>query len=840
MAVPLTWMRSVVLRLIAGLVIGGLLLSVGLWFMERRSAEAVLQLEVTQRTVMTARNLQSVLHGLIGKGANHPIHEAMAIFTAETYIRGARLSVDGMPAVETGEWDETKSGHINRWTLAEHGMARGNEIDIDRLTQVRAPFKTASGYAMLDLLVDGPALRGQLNSRLRGQLSAQWLVLGVMTLLGLLFLRRWVMKPLSGVMGLVRAHAGPEPFYRMSREHGDEFGQLAEAIGGMLTRLECTADQLGKRERAFQNLYRFAPAAMLSMDRLGKVLEANPRAAELLGEADEKKLIGRPVLDFILAEDRTRLRQTIDRLDLDHLARCELRVAVGESGRSIDVMVECSGLRDQDGILQSVQLSLVDISESKVLQRQVADKSQLLNLVIDHMSDAIVLVDADGRVAAHNQQLSSILHCRPNGRVGLGYDVEHFWDELGVIKRDLFIARLRQIDAERERPAQERFETRAGTFLFQGIPVHDTGGHIVGRLWVVQEVTPQEQIQRLLNQQTRQLQALKKLTHELGGLSGLQQVVQGACEQVFDVFGVEAVGVALRYPGETQRSLQVIHRGPGTMLLETHRALIEAIETQLMPQVLGNVDVALWPEMPRTLPWAKAFTQAGLTSLAAGPLRGCADAQGILWIARRGGERMERHHIYLLEALAPIIAARIEVAQLREEMHAIEHADPATNLPTTGHWQRQADRLAHRPGYPWAAVVIKLDHFRRLNDLMDHDAADGLLARIATRLQDSNRKNCVVARLAGASFGVLSPGSSREQAVALAQRLSKMIAQESVTLADGSAWPLTASIGVACSPDDGTTAAGLLELALARTEAAKRAGRDQVVAEGTGAERLAG
>lgn len=830
-------MRSVVVRLIAGLVIGGLLLSVGLWFLERRSAEALLRMEVTQRTVITARNVQNILHGSIEASESLSPREALNLFASEPHIRAARLTLPGQAAVEIGSWEE-HGENVVAWMLAERGMARGGEVAIDQITHLSAPFNIAAGPAMLEMLIDGPALRGQLNTRLHSQLGAQWLILAVVTLLGLLFQRRWVMNPLARVMGLIRSHAGPEQFYRMAKEYGDEFSQLGEAIGGMLTRLECTADQLGKRERAFQNLYRHAPAAMMSMDRLGKILEANPRAAELLAVASENDLIGRHVLDFIRTQDRTLLRQTIDRLDLEHVARCELGVTTASA--TIDAMVECSGVRDEDGILQSVHLSFVDISESKVLQRQIADKGRLLNLVIDHMSDAIVLVDASGRVVAHNRQLASLLHCPPGGRVGQVYDPGHFWDELGVIKHDHFIARLQQIDAERERPAQERFEARTGTFLFQGIPVLDTSGQIVGRLWVVQEVTPQEQIQRLLNQQTRQLQVLKKLTQTLGGMSALRQVVEVACHEVYEAFGVDAVGIALRYADETQRSLQIIHRGPGAMLLDTHRALVESIQSQLMPQVLETQDVALWPELPRSLPWAKSFGQAGLTAIAASPLRGCADAQGILWIARRGGERMERTHIYLLEAIAPIIAARIEVAQLREEMQAIEHADPATNLPTLGHWQRQADRLAHRPGYPWAALIINLDRFRQLNELIEHDAADSLLARIATRLQDSNRKNCVVARLTGASFGVLSPGTTPEQAAALGERLRKLIEQETLTLPDGKAWKLSASIGVASCPGDAVTAQDILALAESRTLAAKRAGRNRVVAEGHAPQRRAG
>ncbi len=836
---PHNLMRSVVFRLVFGLVLGGVAISVGLCLLELRNAEAMLQMDVTQRVGMSVRNIQSIFKDLLGElKSNEEIKDALDVFTNDRAVRAIRLTGPQMTAVEVGNWPDLLKNNAAVWIFPAHGVARGNEIDLNRLTRVSAPFKAGGGVVTLELLVDGPSERANVRSNVMTKMWSQALLLSVTLLLGLLFLRRLVTEPLSKVMQLVSSSAGAEPFYRLASGRRDEFSRLAESIGGMLTRIDNTAEQLRNREQAFQNLYQFAPAAMVSLDGNGKILEANYRAASLFQTATERELIGRGILDFLRADDRGLLRQTIDRLELDQAARCDLRIVVG--ARTIDVLVECAGVRNADGVLQSVHLSFLDVSESKKLQRQLADKSHLLNLVIDHISAAILLVNEEGRIAAHNQQLAVLLKRQSSELIGRPYDPENFWRELGIVKQDLFVNRLRQIDADDNRPAQERFEARVGTFLFQGVPVHDASGKGIGRLWVVQEITSQEQSQRLLEQQSSQLQALKKLGPQLSDVSDPKTLLERAASQLFEIFGVEALGLALRHQDSESRSLQILHRGSGAYLLEPNRALVQAVERQLMPQILSNQDVSFWPEFPRGAAWGKVFAQAGLTCLAGGPLRASTDAQGVLWIARRGGERLEKHHIYLLEALGPVVAARLEIAHVREQMRAVEMSDVVTGLPTGRFLELEMRKLINRPGSAWALAIFNLDHFRKINTMIEHAAADALLATIATKLLQSTRRDCLVTRLNGPTFAVLVRDTGREQVGSMAERLRQVVATCGVSLPDGSTFPITASIGVAMCPEDGSGGKSLFELATARVELAKRAGRNCVVSTGATEQRLAG
>lgn len=835
--VRLRFYQSVVFQLFFCLISGGIVISLGLGVLEMRRSESMLEMEITQRAMQATRNMQSALRGLIQPNSPRPIQDILGEMLSDGKARAVRVSAENIPAISLGEWP-MQSPQLVLWSLGEHGMSVGHEVAIDKLTLIRAPFIDQDRMVMLELLIDGPAARRQLQAKLIDQMALQMLLLAMVILMGLLLLRRWFTGPLQEISTLVGKHAGPEPFFRVATQMRGEFAQLAEAVGGMLTRLDVANAHIRKRELAFENLYQYAPAAMISLDEQGSIVEANHRAAALLRFRSEKDLIGRRVQDFIRVEDRGVFRQHIDRLGIEDASRCQLRLVL--ESKELAVSVESTAVRDDEGALQSVRLSLLDISEATELQQQLAGKSQLLNLVIDHMSDAMLLVDDHGKIGACNEPMSQLLGQRPDMLIGTKYDPETFWHVLGIADYEKFLGKLSQIEGEKQRPAQERFESRVGTFQIQGIPVHDSLGVGIGRLWVARDITSQEQSEKLVTQQASQLQALKRMGQHLDGTTGIDHLLDHIASHLFEVLGVEAVGMALRHNSQTTRSKQILHRGGSMCLLEPNRLLMETAEKHLMPAVLANQNISLWPELPANAVWSAAFKDASLTTVAGCPLTGNGETKGILWIARRGGERIDRHHIFLMEALAPLVTARLELARLYDHMHKLELTDSVTSLPDVSQFRAEMARLFSRPGLKWSMIILKIDHFRSFNEQVEHDKADALLKDVGNLLRNNSRGHCMISRIRDSVFGVIAPEYDTQQAMKLASRLNKVLSEHQVTLPSGQLWTMSTSMGVVSSPDDGTDIRDLFDLATARMELARSAGGNTIITKGTGSERQAG
>jgi diguanylate cyclase (GGDEF)-like protein len=146
--------------------------------------------------------------------------------------------------------------------------------------------------------------------------------------------------------------------------------------------------------------------------------------------------------------------------------------------------------------------------------------------------------------------------------------------------------------------------------------------------------------------------------------------------------------------------------------------------------------------------------------------------------------------------------------------------------PLTGAFNRRglSERIDYevvrhaRQQHRFAVVMIDLDGFKLVNDRFGHHAGDELLRDVASSLREAVRDQDTVARLGGDEFCVLAPETSRIGGAQLAERVREAIRRVTTGLDT-----LSASVGVAVYPDDGTTPVAVLDAADAAQIAAKRA-----------------
>jgi diguanylate cyclase (GGDEF)-like protein/PAS domain S-box-containing protein len=179
--------------------------------------------------------------------------------------------------------------------------------------------------------------------------------------------------------------------------------------------------------------------------------------------------------------------------------------------------------------------------------------------------------------------------------------------------------------------------------------------------------------------------------------------------------------------------------------------------------------------------------------------------------------------------------------EAEEQIRRLAHYDPLTGLPNRLLFTEQLQKalsLALRHGRQAAIMFVDLDHFKRVNDTLGHNAGDELLRVVAKRLSSSLRSNDSVtrgsvnatqnsiARLGGDEFIVLlTEISEAADAAAVARRIVAALA-EPVTV-QGTEIFVGASIGVAMYPCDGEDIDTLLmhaDTAMYRAKAAGRGG----------------
>jgi len=142
-------------------------------------------------------------------------------------------------------------------------------------------------------------------------------------------------------------------------------------------------------------------------------------------------------------------------------------------------------------------------------------------------------------------------------------------------------------------------------------------------------------------------------------------------------------------------------------------------------------------------------------------------------------------------------------------------------------WEHAAERRA-----PLALMMIDIDHFKLYNDRYGHVAGDTCLRAVGETLSLVTLEEAVlVARYGGEEFALLLPGLDLARAAALAEEARKAIEDLMINHAQSPSGLVTISIGVeALVPERGRPAAELVEAADTALYAAKRGGRNTVVA----------
>ncbi|MGD9806183.1 MAG: PleD family two-component system response regulator [Hyphomicrobiaceae bacterium] len=191
------------------------------------------------------------------------------------------------------------------------------------------------------------------------------------------------------------------------------------------------------------------------------------------------------------------------------------------------------------------------------------------------------------------------------------------------------------------------------------------------------------------------------------------------------------------------------------------------------------------------------------------------------------------------------LLARIKT-QIKRKRHAdllrakldqgMEHAitDPLTGLHNRRYMERHLSMLvnqATQAGHTLSILVADIDYFKRVNDTYGHDAGDNVLREFATRLRRNTRGIDLACRLGGEEFVIIMPDTELSRAMQVAERLRACIAAEPFQVNAEITLEVTASVGVSTLETRNDTPETLFKRADLALYAAKRNGRNRVVAD---------
>jgi len=331
-----------------------------------------------------------------------------------------------------------------------------------------------------------------------------------------------------------------------------------------------------------------------------------------------------------------------------------------------------------------------------------------------------------------------------------------------------------------------------------------------------------------LGSQFKALLTLADIDHAILSRFDLDRVIETVVMRMRDIVPADYVSIAIvdRSAPTMVRIYTRDQRNGSELQLERGACAIE--ETTAL---LAHPD-GLWLEREQaTYPYLAPIAKLGAASMLVLPIIWHEALVGTVVLGFHGIAVLTDEELGRARNLGDRVGVAFATAAKDEQLCYQANYDALTALPNRLYLKDQLVRRlaqAQREMQQFALLFIDLDNFKSINDSLGHAVGDEVLQQMAERLKQCVRETDTVTRLGGDEFViVLSQIRAEWDAESVAENVIAAMAAPFVV--SGNEHFLSASIGIALYPADGTSAEALLRNADTAMYRAKEGGRGRYV-----------
>ena len=154
---------------------------------------------------------------------------------------------------------------------------------------------------------------------------------------------------------------------------------------------------------------------------------------------------------------------------------------------------------------------------------------------------------------------------------------------------------------------------------------------------------------------------------------------------------------------------------------------------------------------------------------------------------------------FLPKELLARVNRELQLKSYQEELKLLASTDALTKLYNRRYFNELAKNILkgeRRSSCELSLMILDIDKFKNINDTYGHHVGDDTIVFVADVLRESQRESDVICRYGGEEFVVMLPKTSLENAVFVAEKIRKRIAERVVCVGGEESFGITVSIGV--------------------------------------------
>ncbi len=367
-------------------------------------------------------------------------------------------------------------------------------------------------------------------------------------------------------------------------------------------------------------------------------------------------------------------------------------------------------VKDDDGAVEGLVLSLLDVTERERLMQALEDERAKLQAIIENAPEGIVVVDEEARITLTNPAADRFYQRRvPRG------EPCHSHIDLCLCRldgtpyepRDLPLTRA-ALDGETHTGLELALITPDGerrALLVDTAPIRDSSGRVTGAVGLFRDISERKRIEETVRLYADRLRVLHQIDKAILAARSAEEIAQSALPllrqlvpcmrasvEVFDFDGEESRLLALDSDGKTRL-------GKGRQIPLTWNQSLETLRR-------GEAFVVEDVESLEPSPLADALRDEGVRSYVSVPLGAMGELIGSLNLGRRVPGGLKRPHMSAAWEVAAQVAIGLRQAQLYREIQ--RHAEELEDRVAIRTAQLRASEARFRAIFEQAALGIAL------------------------------------------------------------------------------------------------------------------------------------